>query len=129
MESNRRGNDPGRWRQWTGRGLSGLAVLFLLFDGTGKLFQVQPVVEGTLQLGYPRDAVFTLGVILVACVLVYVIPRTSVLGALLLSAVQGSLNRRTFIDSLMGATRLFCMIALILSGGNITPEQLKQVLN
>lgn len=89
MESNRRGNDPGRWRQWTGRGLSGLAVLFLLFDGTGKLFQVQPVVEGTLQLGYPRDAVFTLGVILVACVLVYVIPRTSVLGALLLTGYLG----------------------------------------
>jgi C4-dicarboxylate transporter, DctM subunit len=39
-----------------------------------------------------------------------------VLGALILSAAQGSLNRRTFIDSLMGATRLFCMIALILSG-------------
>lgn len=39
-----------------------------------------------------------------------------VIGALLLSAAQGSLNRRTFIDSLMGATRLFCMIALILSG-------------
>jgi C4-dicarboxylate transporter DctM subunit len=39
-----------------------------------------------------------------------------VLGALVLSAAQGSLNRRTFIDSLMGATRLFCMIALILSG-------------
>lgn len=39
-----------------------------------------------------------------------------VIGALVLSAAQGSLNRRTFIDSLMGATRLFCMIALILSG-------------
>jgi C4-dicarboxylate transporter DctM subunit len=39
-----------------------------------------------------------------------------VLGALVLSAAQGSLTRRTFIDSLMGATRLFCMIALILSG-------------
>ena len=42
-----------------GRILSALAILFLLFDSAGKLFEVQPVIDGTLQLGYPRDAVFT----------------------------------------------------------------------
>ena len=74
---------------WTGRTLSWLAVLFLLFDSTAKLLQVQPVVDGTLQLGYPRDIVFTLGAILLACVAAYVIPRTSVLGALLLTGYLG----------------------------------------
>ena len=88
MQSNHQ-NGAGRWRQRSGRALSGLAVLFLLFDSTGKLLQIQPVVEGTLQLGYPRDIVFTLGVILFTCVLVYVIPRTSVLGALLLTGYLG----------------------------------------
>ena len=39
-----------------------------------------------------------------------------VVGSLVISAVQGSLNRKTFTDSLMGATRLYCMIALILAG-------------
>ena len=74
---------------WTGRGLSGLAVAFLVFDSIGKLFEVQPVIEGTLQLGYPRDLVFTLGVILASCVILYVIPRTSALGALLVTGYLG----------------------------------------
>jgi DoxX-like protein len=74
---------------WIGRTLSALAVSFLLFDSTGKLLEVQPVIDGTLALGYPRDLVFTLGVILLAGVLAYLCPRTSVLGALLLTAYLG----------------------------------------
>ena len=76
-------------RRWTGRTLSLLAVLFLLFDSVGKLLQVQPVIDGTIQLGYPRDIVFSLGLILFACLAMYVIPRTSVLGALLLTGYLG----------------------------------------
>jgi hypothetical protein len=82
-------DDQARWRRWTGRTLSGLAVAFLLFDSAGKLLEVRPVIEGTLHLGYPPDLVFTLGVILLTCVLTYVIPRTSVLGALLLTGYLG----------------------------------------
>ena len=78
-----------RRRLWAGRVLSGLAVLFLLVDSAGKLLQVQPVIDGTVQLGYPREIVFSLGVILLSCVLAYVIPRTSVLGALLLTGYLG----------------------------------------
>ena len=47
-----------------GLAFSWLAVLFLLFDSAGKLLQVQPVIDGTLQLGYPRDSVFSLGAVL-----------------------------------------------------------------
>ncbi len=72
-----------------GLALSWLAVLFLLFDSAGKLLQVQPVIDGTMQLGYPRDSVFILGVILLSCVVAYAVPRTSVLGALLLTAYLG----------------------------------------
>ena len=78
-----------RRRLWTGRVLSGLAVAFLLFDSAGKLLQVPPVVDGTVRLGYPRDIVFSLGVILLSCALAYVVPRTSVLGALLLTGYLG----------------------------------------
>ena len=74
---------------WTGRVMSGIAVLFLLFDSIGKLLEVQPVIDGTLQLGYPRDVVFTLGAILLSCVVAYVIPRTSVIGAVLLTGYLG----------------------------------------
>jgi hypothetical protein len=72
-----------------GRILSGIAVAFLLVDSAGKLLQLQPVIDGTVQLGYPRDIVFSLGVILLSSVLAYGIPRTSVLGALLLTGYLG----------------------------------------
>lgn len=74
---------------WAGRALSGMAVLALSADSLGKIFQAQPVIEGTLALGYPRESVFTLGAILLACVLAYAIPRTSFLGALLLTGYLG----------------------------------------
>ena len=64
-------------------------MAFLIFDSVGKLLEVQPVIDGTMQLGYPPDIVFSLGVILLSCVLAYVIPRTSVLGALLLTGYLG----------------------------------------
>jgi hypothetical protein len=74
---------------WTGRILSGLAALALFADSLGKLVQVQPVIDATLALGYPRDSVFLIGAILFTCVLAYVVPRTSVLGAILLTAYLG----------------------------------------
>ena len=75
--------------KWSGGALSGLAVAFLIFDSIGKLRQVQPVIDGTISLGYPRDVVFGLGVTLAICVLVYLIPRTSLLGAVLLTGYLG----------------------------------------
>ena len=78
-----------RTHQRTGWVLSALAVLFLFFDSVGKLLEVQPVLDGSAALGYPRHLVFTLGLILFICVVTYVVPRTSVLGALLLTAYLG----------------------------------------
>ena len=80
------GSKPGLW---AGRVLSGVAVLFLLFDSLGKLLRVQPVIDGTIELGYPVSTVFGLGVTLLLCVIAYVIPRTSVLGAVLLTGYLG----------------------------------------
>jgi hypothetical protein len=74
---------------WAGRALSGVAVLALSADSLGKLVEAQPVIDGTLALGYPRESVFTLGAILFACVLAYAIPRTAFLGALLLTGYLG----------------------------------------
>ena len=74
---------------WTGRVLSTLAVLFLLFDSIGKLMEVSPVVAGSTELGYPASTVFPIGVILLLCVVTYVIPSSSVLGAVLLTGYLG----------------------------------------
>ena len=73
----------------TGRVLSGLAAAFLAFDSVGKLLQVKPVMEGTVQLGYSMGTVFPLGIVLLACVVIYLVPRTAVLGALLLTGYLG----------------------------------------
>jgi hypothetical protein len=104
---------------WTGRVLSGLAVLFLLFDSTGKLLEVQPVIDGTRQLGYPRDIVFTLGVILLSCVIAYLIPRTSVLGALFLTGyLGGAVATHVRVENPLFSHTLFPMyVAAFLWGG------------
>jgi len=76
-------------RLWAGRILSFLPALFLLFDGVMKLIKPAFVVEATVRLGYPERVIFGLGVVLVTCTLIYLIPRTAVLGAILLTGYLG----------------------------------------
>jgi hypothetical protein len=76
---------------WTGRILSGLVVLFLLLDGAMKLVPLQEVIDTVSQLGWPTDPVTwrVLGVLLIACALLYAYPRTSLIGAILITAYLG----------------------------------------
>jgi hypothetical protein len=74
---------------WAGRVLSALAVLFFLFDGVMKLIKPPIVVSSTVELGYHESVILPLGIILITCTLLYVIPRTSVLGAILLTGYLG----------------------------------------
>jgi hypothetical protein len=82
-------------RSRMGMVLSGIAVAFLLFDIVGKLLMVPPVVAGSLELGYPVTTVRTLGVILLACLVTYVIPRLSVLGRSCSPATSAELSPRS----------------------------------
>jgi hypothetical protein len=72
-----------------GRILSWLAALFLLFDGVTKLFKPAFVVEATVRLGYPERVIVGIGVVLVLCTVLYLIPRTAVLGAILVTGYLG----------------------------------------
>src|SRR5207249_3667915 len=74
---------------WTGRVLSGLAVLFLLFDAGVKVLQHPMAVQGTAELGYPQSVVVGLGIVQLVCLAVYLVPRTSVLGAVLWTGYLG----------------------------------------
>jgi len=74
---------------WAGRIVSALPALFLLVDGGMKLVKPVPVVEATVQLGYPESVIFGLGIVLLACTVVYLVPRTSILGAILLTGYLG----------------------------------------
>jgi hypothetical protein len=72
-----------------GRILTGLVVLFLLFDCSIKIAAAKAAVEGTVKVGYPEHTVFPVGLTLLVCVILYVIPSTAVLGAILMTGYLG----------------------------------------
>lgn len=74
---------------WAGYVVSALPVLFLLVDGVMKLFKPAFVVEATVKLGYPESVIVGLGIVLLVCTVFYAIPRTAVLGAILLTGYLG----------------------------------------
>ncbi len=75
--------------RWIGRILTALAVLFLLWDGVIKLMVLAPVAEAFVRLGYPVSVAVGIGTLELACLAVYLIPRTSLLGAVLLTGFLG----------------------------------------
>ncbi len=74
---------------WAGRILSALVILFLVFDGTIKVMELEIATKTTAQLGYPVSVVFGIGVLTLVIAALYAIPRTSVLGAVLLTGLLG----------------------------------------
>ncbi len=75
--------------RWVGRSISALAALFLVFDGAIKVLQLAPAVEASAQLGYSAAVTLGLGILTLACLLVYLLPRTAPLGAILLTGYLG----------------------------------------
>ena len=74
---------------WAGRIVSVLPALFLLLDGVMKLFKPAIVVEAMVKLGYPERTIVPIGATLIICTVLYLIPATSVLGAILLTGYLG----------------------------------------
>lgn len=76
---------------WAGRILSGFVILFLLFDSVIKLVPLDVVTQTMAQLGYPASVNFArgIGVLTLVCIVLYAIPRTAVLGAILLTGLLG----------------------------------------
>jgi DoxX-like family len=76
-------------RLWTGHVLSILPALFLLLDGVMKLMRPEIVVKTIVQIGYSEEIIVPLGIVLLVCTILYLIPQTSVLGAILLTGYLG----------------------------------------
>jgi hypothetical protein len=89
MQSTARTAPVSSTRRLAGRIIAGLAVLFLLFDSVTKLLRVRPVLDAFTQLGYPDSLARGIGALLLVSLLLYVIPRTSVLGAIVLTGFLG----------------------------------------
>jgi hypothetical protein len=106
-------------RIWAGRVISGVAVLFLVFDSVIKLMQVPAVVQGASELGYPASLMPVIGSILLFCVVVYVIPRTAPLGAILLTGYFGGAvaSQLRIGKPLLGYTLFPIYVAVLIWGG------------
>jgi hypothetical protein len=103
----------------TGRVLSSIAVLFLGMDAVMKLMQVPAALEGTKQLGYPVSVVFVLGIVQAVCLAAYLIPRTSILGAILWTGyLGGAIATHVRVGNPLFTHILFPVyVALLLWGG------------
>jgi DoxX-like family len=75
--------------RWAGRITSAVPAALLLFSGILKLMKPQPVLQGFIHYGYPERLTQVIGILEIACTIVYLIPRTSFLGAILMAAYLG----------------------------------------
>lgn len=95
--------------RWTGRILSGLGILFMLFDGGAKVFDlIPPEAKAANSLGWPDHSLFTVGVVALVCTALYMIPRTAVIGAVLLTGYfGGAIASHVRVDSPLFSHTLF----------------------
>jgi hypothetical protein len=99
--------------------LTGLVSAFLTFDVVLKVLRLAPAVQGTTELGYPAGTVVWIGVIELICLATYLVPRTSVLGAVLLTGyLGGAIATHVRVESpLIGYTLFPIYVALMVWGG------------
>ncbi len=111
--------DVSRGALWTGRIMSGLVIAFLLFDGAMKLIPLQVVIDTSQQMAIPLDIIRTLGVLSLAGTLLYAYPRTSVLGAILLTGYLGGAIYAHYrlADPLFTHTLFGVYLGLLIWGG------------
>jgi hypothetical protein len=110
---------PSKARRWAGRGLTALPVLFLAFDVAIKLAHPTFVTEANVRLGYPDSSVLALGIVLLTCLVLYLVPRTAILGAVLLTGyLGGAIATHVRIGDPLFSHVLFPIyIAVLLWGG------------
>ncbi len=106
---------------WTGRVLSGLVIVFLLFDGAMKLVPWPIVTETMDKMGYgsSEGLARSLGIITIVCTVLYAVPPTSILGAILLTGyLGGAIASHLRIDSPLFSHTLFGLyLGLMVWGG------------
>ena len=98
---------------WGGRIMSALPALFLLVDGAMKLFKPPVVVEATVRLGYPESVIVAIGLVLLGSTLLYILPRTATLGAVLLTGYLGG----AVATHVRAGTGLFNILFPVFFGG------------
>ncbi len=102
-----------------GKIMSGIAILFLMFDSITKLLKTPQVVEGTVKLGYPISEIPVIGLILLILTIFYIIPRTSIFAAILITGYLGGAvaSGLRIMSPLFSNTLFPIYFAVILWGG------------
>jgi hypothetical protein len=107
-------------RLWTARIMSGLVILFMFFDSVFKLIKPAPVVEGTVALGYAEHHIIVIGILGLLSTILYAVPRTSFLGALLLTGYFGGvIATQIRVDAPLFSTILFPVYLAVLTWGGV----------
>jgi hypothetical protein len=120
-----------KWTQWAGWSMTGLMILFMLFDSLAKLALQHNVVEATTKIGYPLDTLRPLGIICLVSTILYAIPRTSILGAILLTAyLGGAIASKVRIEDPLFSSVLFGVYfgILIWGGLYLRDERLRSLI-
>jgi hypothetical protein len=113
---------------WASRVLTALPALLLLSSGVAKLLKPAPVVQGFAHFGYPESVIFGLGILEISCTIVYLIPRTSVLGAIL---VTGYLGGATATNVRIGDPAFYMPVllgVLVWAGLYLRDDRLRELL-
>ena len=107
-------------RLWTARIMSWLVILFMLFDAIMKFIQPAAVVEGTTLLGYEQHHIVPIGILALIPTILYAVPRTSILGAVLLTGFWGGVvATHVRIDNPLFSHILFPVYLAILAWGGL----------
>jgi hypothetical protein len=105
---------------WSSRIMSGIVILFMLFDSIFKLIKPVPVVEGTLELGYAEHHIIVMGILGLLSIVLYAIPRTSVLGVVLLTGYFGGvIATHLRLDNPLFSHILFPVYLAVLAWGGL----------
>ena len=123
-------SSPSTATRWTGYVMTILPALFLLLDGVMKLLKPGFVVDATSKLGYQESVIVPIGIVLVICTVLYLLPVTSVLGAILLTGYLGGAVA-THVRAGQGAFPIVFPIvigALIWGGLFVRDERLRALI-
>lgn len=124
------GEPLSKGRLWTSRIMGGLVILFMLFDSIFKFFAHEEAIKGTVELGYSAHHLPILGTLGLICILLYAIPRTSLMGAILLTGYfGGAIATHVRVDNPLFSHILFPVYLAILAWGALwlRNDQLQQL--
>lgn len=120
IQSEKNENSVSKPALWAGRIMSWIIILFLIFDSTIHLIKNAPVIDAFNQLGVPIELSVPISVIELFCLILYIIPRTSIFGAILLTGyLGGAIIIQLRVGAPMFSTALFPVYMVILLWGGI----------